>query len=102
MPLISNLLFSVFPVLLRLSSLILRVHLKELPLQCHNTVGLRVCLCVCKGIAYDQLVQKPAVVQDLELGNSSAGGERYHGVNRPVHRHWPREVFPLNIVAWAG
>lgn len=75
MSLATNFPFSVFSVLLRLSNLILRVHIKELPLQCHNTVGLRVCLRVCKGIIYNLLVHKPAVVQDLESGNSSAGEE---------------------------
>lgn len=62
-------------MLLRLSNFILKVHIKELPLQCHDTVGLRVCLRVRKGIVYNLLVHKPAVVQDLESGNSSAGGE---------------------------
>ena len=71
----SNFLFSVFSVLSHLSNLILRVHIKELPLQCHNAVGLCVCLRVRKGIVYNQLVQKTAFVQDLESGNSSAGGE---------------------------
>lgn len=59
-------------------------------------------VCVCKGIVYNQLVQKPAFVQDLESGDSSNSGEQYCGVNGPVHKHWPREVFPLNIVAWAA
>ena len=75
MPLTTNFPFYVFSVLLRLSNLILRVHVKELPLQCRNTVGLRVCLRVRKDIVYNPLVHKPAVVQDLESGNSSAGGE---------------------------
>jgi len=39
------------------------------------------CVCVCKGIAYNPLVQKPTVVEDLESGSSSAGGEQYHELN---------------------
>lgn len=55
-PLASNFPFSTFSLLLFLSNLILRVQVRELPLLCRNTVGLRMCLCVCKGIIYNQLV----------------------------------------------